>query len=210
MAWELDEYAQALLALAHSQPSNLPTPSSTPSAPSANSLFGPPPHIYSGQHVWGDQAYRTMQHQPLVHSTTANSTTGVTTRGVDDHDVGLDYYGNHGWGGEAQTALLSLPLVRPEPRTPMPTKKPRGSTTKAMQTNTKADENIFPPDVNLEDGGDPVDEVMQTTCWSADKKTLLFECILGPDSDNIFELLKIALKAAFEKASLNFVCEIHT
>jgi hypothetical protein len=76
--------------------------------------------------------------------------------------------------------------------------------------NTKMDENVSPLDINLDDDGDPADEVMQTTHWSADEKTLLFECILGPNSDNIFELLKFAPKAAFEKASLEFVCESHT
>jgi hypothetical protein len=68
--------------------------------------------------------------------------------------------------------------------------------------NTKMDENVSPLDINLDDDGDPADEVMQTTHWSADEKTLLFECILGPNSDNIFELLKFAPKAAFEKLSV--------
>jgi hypothetical protein len=72
------------------------------------------------------------------------------------------------------------------------------------------DENASTPDINMDDDGDPADEVMQTTRWSADEKTLLFECILGPNSDNILELLKTAPKAACKKASLEFVCESHT
>lgn len=76
--------------------------------------------------------------------------------------------------------------------------------------NTITEENVFPPNINLEDDGDHVDQVMRNTRWSADEKTLLFECILGPDSDDIFELLKIAPKAVFEKASLKFLCESHT
>ncbi|KAG0696151.1 hypothetical protein DFH29DRAFT_1004830 [Suillus ampliporus] len=200
MAWESDQYAQALLALARSQPSNSPTPISTP-----NTSFVLPPHTYSGQHVWGDPAYGTMQHQPLAHLTTINSTAGASAWGRDDHNVGLDYYGGHGWSRGAQMSPQPLPSACPEPSTPTPTKgsakcaragttapklqsvkKPHGSTIKAMQMNMKADENTPPPDINLEDDGDPVDEVMQTTHWSADKKTILFEC-------------------SFRKASLIFV-----
>jgi len=118
-------------------------------------------------------------------------------------------------------SLFPLPSVCPEPSTPTPTKgsakcaragtvapksrsvnKPRVSTSQAIRMNTKMDENVSPLDINLDDDGDPADEVMQTTHWSADEKTLLFECILGPNSDNIFELLKFAPKAAFEKLSV--------
>ncbi|KAG1843347.1 hypothetical protein DFJ58DRAFT_731637 [Suillus subalutaceus] len=78
MAWESDEYAQALLALARSQPSNSPTPISAPGVLcSPNTSFVPQP-TYHGQHVWGDPAYGTMQHQPLAHSTTVNSTSGTS------------------------------------------------------------------------------------------------------------------------------------
>ncbi|KAG1719094.1 uncharacterized protein EDB91DRAFT_1089524 [Suillus paluster] len=212
MAWESDEYAQALLALAHSQPSNSPTPISTPSIScSPNPSFVPPPHTYSGQHMWGDPAYGTMQHQPLAHSTTINGTTGTSAWGRDDHNVGLDYYGSHTWNGGAQIAPQPLPSPCPKPSTPTPTKvkKPYGSTTKAAQMNMKADENVPPLDINLKDDGDPADEVIQTTRWSADKKTILFECILGPDSNDIFDLPKIAPKAAFKKASLIFLSVVN-
>jgi hypothetical protein len=82
-------------------------------------------------------------------------------------------------------------------------KKPRGSTTKGTQINAKAKENTLPStDLNVED--DPTDEVMQSTRWSADEKTAFFEALLGADSDDIFNLLKVAPKAAFEKVSSIF------
>ena len=109
--------------------------------------------------------------------------------------------------GSAQRARVGTILIAPKSQS---AKKSRGSTTKAMWMNTKADENLPPPDINFYDDGNPADEVIQSTRWSADEKTILFECILGPDSDDIFDLLKIAPKAAFEKASLIFVCEIRT
>ncbi|KAG1803894.1 uncharacterized protein HD556DRAFT_1484513 [Suillus plorans] len=211
-----DEYAQALLALARSQPSNLPTPSSTPSTSCiSNASFMPLPHAYSRQHMRTDQAYTTIQHQPLAHSTIVNYTTRVSASGRDNHNVGLDYYGNRGQSRGTPMALFPLPSLCPEPSTPTPTKgnvkraragtiapksrsakKPRRySTTKAMQMSTITEENVFPPNINLEDDGDHVDQMMRNTHWSADEKTLLFECILGPDSDDIFELLKITPKA---------------
>ncbi|KAG2139093.1 uncharacterized protein EDB93DRAFT_1106200 [Suillus bovinus] len=82
--------------LARSQPSNSPTPLSTPGVScSPNTSFVPQPHTYCGQHMWGDPAYGTMQHRPLAHSTTINSTSGTSAWGRDDHNVGLDYYGSH-------------------------------------------------------------------------------------------------------------------
>jgi hypothetical protein len=143
--------------------------------------------------------------------------------------IAVSTYFNLGWNGGTKMPSFPLPSVYPERRTPTPikdsakraragtvapksrsVKKPRGSASQAMRMNTKMDENASAPDINLDDDGDPADEVMQTTRWSADEKTLLFECILGPNSDNILELLKTAPKAACEKASLEFVCESHT
>ncbi|KAG1807866.1 uncharacterized protein BJ212DRAFT_1485438 [Suillus subaureus] len=117
MACESNEYAQALLALARSQPSVSPTPHMT------SASFMPPPHAYSGQHMWGDPSYATPQHQPLARSATVNSATGASAWGRDDHNVGLDYYDDHsGWSRGAQVALPLLPSAPSEPSTPTPTK----------------------------------------------------------------------------------------
>ncbi|KAG1817176.1 uncharacterized protein BJ212DRAFT_1576814 [Suillus subaureus] len=81
MACESNEYAQALLALACSQPSVSPTLHMT------SASFMPPPHAYSRQHMWGDLSYATPQHQPLAHSVTVNSATGASVWGRDDHNM---------------------------------------------------------------------------------------------------------------------------
>ncbi|KAJ7574176.1 hypothetical protein C8J56DRAFT_1065168 [Mycena floridula] len=111
--------------------------------------------------------------------------------------------GNQTKRAQLEKPVSILPFVTPEaPDSKTEVKTQKSGTATAKPTSKKAGGHGCR---NRKAKGEPIDisddEVMLSRGWPVSDKTALFEALLGPDSDELFEKLKINPKRAFNKVA---------